>query len=596
MSIRFKILLPMIALAIGGLVLSGLQMWFSTAQNAQAAALVANAMQAGEMAREAREGFDALNDVVAEVTAMTHFVEPESVSKRFGDSVLVVGSRLGDLKRNALSPEMERLADEAAAGFEAWRRDAAVVLGVERAVSVPVADELSRKRSRLKQQFVQATDLAAEDARRGIAEIDARQRFTMRLMLAFALAFGAAASFAAWRLAVSLSRPILALVAGADRLARGDVSVTFEGTDRRDEIGGIARAIAAFRDNVGAAQSAEATAASERQAAEIARRQSESLRATTSEEQARVVTELSNGLERLAKGDLTCRVEGEFSPNYERLKTNFNKSLDVLQEALAAIGEGARELQAGSSEIAGLAADISSRTGAQTASIQEAAAALEEITTTVRATADNAGQARGVVSKTRGEAEKSGAVVRTAVEAIGRIQQSSQQIEKIIGVIDEIAFQTNLLALNAGVEAARAGESGRGFAVVASEVRALAQRSADASKEIKSLISLSSAHVKDGVDLVVSAGSALDRIFAQVSEIDRVVETIAGGAAEQSTGLQSVNKGVSDIDRVNQSNVSIVERTTSACANVADRATELAQAVAMFKVEHEIMTHQRQAA
>ncbi len=245
----------------------------------------------------------------------------------------------------------------------------------------------------------------------------------------------------------------------------------------------------------------------------------------------------------------------------------------------------AEDMQEGSREISGLAGDLAQRTSAQTASIQEAAAALEEITATVKMTADGAGQARQIVSQARTEAEKSGEIVRTAVDAIGRIQKSSQEINTIVDVIDEIAFQTNLLALNAAVEAARAGESGRGFAVVATEVRALASRSAQASKEIRTLISASRAHVEEGVSFVTSAGSTLDRIFTRVVEIDGVITNSANGAREQAAGLQSVNNGVADIDRVTQTNVAMVEQASAASAGLAKRAEELARSVvARFKI------------
>ena len=595
MSIRLKILLSIIGVALAGLAMSGVQMWLGASQRAEIVTIAGHALRAGELAREARDNFDKLDDLVVEVTAMTHIVDPAKVQRRFSTGVVSIVQRLAELKPEAQSPEMERLDALASERFQSWRHDAAVTLGLERADAVPVADELARKREAVKAQLNQTVDLAGEDARRRMAGIDERMRNLTHMTLVFALAFGAVSIVAAWRIAGNLSRPIRALVAGADRLANGDTSVSFEATARRDEIGDIARAVAAFRDNVTAAKAADNAAARERQAAETQRRQSETERVASAGEQARVVDALSEGLERLAHGDLTYRIEAEFGPEYARLKTNFNKSLDALQQALGVISEGARDLQSGSAEIAGLASDLRSRTGSQTASIEEAAASLEQITATVQKTAGNARQARGVVARTREETEKSGAVVRTAVAAIARIEQSSQEIEKIIGVIDEIAFQTSLLALNAGVEAARAGETGRGFAVVATEVRALAQRSANASKEIKGLISTSSAQVKQGVDLVVSAGAALDRIFAQVSEIDDTVDAIAGAASEQATGVQSVNDGVSAIDRMNQANVNMVENTTAACASVAERAEQLVEAVAKFQIGGEA-TQLRRAA
>ena len=596
MSIRLKILLAMILVSLGALALSGVQMWRGAAENAEVAAIAERAIRAGGLAHDAHDTFDGLADYMSEVVAMTHFIEPSVIKTRYDRDVAAVANGLAEMQRQARSPAMAKASADASAHFDAWRRDAAVVLGVETAAHVPVADETARKRNALKSDLDLALALSGRDSLRGIGDLRARRSAEMKWQLALAVALGLAASCVAWMVAGGLARPIRDLVASADRLAKGDVSVTFEATRRRDEIGDIARAVAAFRDNVTSAQAAESAATEHRQSAEASRRHNEAHRAAEGAEQTRVVDALSDGLERLAKGDLTYRITVEFGSAYARLKTDYNKSLDVLQQAVRAISEGASDLQAGSRDIAGLAADLSARTGSQTASIEEAAAALEQITATVRMTADNAGQARSVVSRTRDEAQKSGALARTAVDAIGRIQQSAREMEKIISVIDEIAFQTNLLALNAGVEAARAGESGRGFAVVATEVRALAQRSANASKEIKTLISASSAQVKEGVDLVVSAGSALDRIAAQVGEIDVVVANIAGGAAEQSTGLQAVNNGVSEIDRMNQSNVEIVERTTSACAEAASRAVDLAAAVARFQVTREDATPQRRAA
>jgi methyl-accepting chemotaxis protein len=584
MSIRIKILLPMILLALSGLAQAGFEMWLGAAENAKLNQVAVSAIQAGEAARRANEDFDRLAELLGEVTAMTHFMEPDAIKQRFETGVVSVTEQLKHLRAAALSPKMSETCDAAGAIFALWRAQAAVTLGVERAAELPVADDIRWKSETVKSTLGQAVALAGADARVRLDEIAIEQTSTMRVALGLSGVLAVAILFAAMRFANSLTRPIQALVASADRLARGDVSVTFAATDRRDEIGDIARAVAAFRDNVAAAQGAESQAARERMEAEAERRRSETQRVSSSAEQARVVDALSEGLERLASGDLTYRVAADFGADYARLKTNFNKSLDALSHALGLIGEGARDLRSGSADIADLAADLSSRTGSQTASIEEAAASLEEITATVQKTAGNAAQARGVVARTRDEAEKSGAVVRTAVEAIARIQQSSQEIEKIIGVIDEIAFQTSLLALNAGVEAARAGETGRGFAVVATEVRGLAQRSADASKEIKGLISKSSTQVKEGVDLVVSAGAALDRIFAQVSEIDHTVDAIASAASEQANGVQSVNNGVSAIDRMNQTNADVVERTTSACASVAERAEQLVEAVAKFQI------------
>jgi methyl-accepting chemotaxis protein len=241
-------------------------------------------------------------------------------------------------------------------------------------------------------------------------------------------------------------------------------------------------------------------------------------------------------------------------------------------------------IRSGTKEISTAADDLSRRTEQQAASLEETAAALGEITNTVRKTAAGATHARQAVSTAKSDAEKGGEVVRQAVNAMSGIEKSSQQIGQIIGVIDEIAFQTNLLALNAGVEAARAGDAGRGFAVVASEVRALAQRSADAAKEIKSLISTSTAQVEDGVELVGETGKALERIFSQIAEIDTIVSEIATSAQDQATGLQEVNTAVTQMDQVTQQNAAMVEESTAASHTLSQETEELTRLIGRFQI------------
>jgi methyl-accepting chemotaxis protein len=226
--------------------------------------------------------------------------------------------------------------------------------------------------------------------------------------------------------------------------------------------------------------------------------------------------------------------------------------------------------------------DLSRRTENQAASLEQAAAALGEITSTVRRSSEGAIQAKRAVNSAKTGAEQSGVIVSQAVSAMSEIESSSRQITQIIGVIDEIAFQTNLLALNAGVEAARAGDAGRGFAVVASEVRALAQRSAEAAKEIKGLISESSRQVAAGVDLVGQTGQALKRIVEEVAEINDLVSQIAASAEEQSIGLQEVNTTVVQMDQVTQQNAAMVEQSTAASRQLADETTNLQALIGRF--------------
>jgi methyl-accepting chemotaxis protein len=209
---------------------------------------------------------------------------------------------------------------------------------------------------------------------------------------------------------------------------------------------------------------------------------------------------------------------------------------------------------------------------------------LDEITTSVTHTAQNTGHARSVVASAKTDAEISGDVARQTIAAMGQIEQSSNQIGQIIGVIGEIAFQTNLLALNAGVEAARAGEAGRGFAVVASEVRTLAQRSAEAAKEIKTLISASAGHVEQGVNMVGETGKVLERIVAHIGEINKVVTDIASSAEEQAAGLQSINSAMNLMDQVTQKNAAMVEEVTASSTSLAGETDRLVRLIKQFKV------------
>jgi methyl-accepting chemotaxis protein len=286
---------------------------------------------------------------------------------------------------------------------------------------------------------------------------------------------------------------------------------------------------------------------------------------------------------KLAAGDLVFRITKPFSGDYEKLRNDFNAAMQTLQETIQVIVGSAQGIRSGAGEITQASDDLSRRTEQQAATLEQTAAALDEITATVRKTADGASNARNVVETAKTDAERSGEVVRATVEAMSGIEESSRQISNIISVIDEIAFQTNLLALNAGVEAARAGDSGRGFAVVATEVRALAQRSAAAAKEIKDLINASGKQVDNGVKLVAETGQALTRIVTQVSQLNHLVTDIAASAVEQSTGLHEVNVAMNQMDQVTQQNAAMVEETTAAAHSLSRETTQLTGLVSRFQ-------------
>nr|WP_172690969.1 PAS domain-containing methyl-accepting chemotaxis protein [Agrobacterium radiobacter]ASK49347.1 plasmid partitioning protein RepA [Agrobacterium radiobacter] len=297
------------------------------------------------------------------------------------------------------------------------------------------------------------------------------------------------------------------------------------------------------------------------------------------------VEQLAGCLTSLADGDLAQKIEKPFIPSLERLRTDFNAASDKLKRAMATVADNARAISAGSSEIRTAADELAKRTEQQAASVEETAAALEEITTTVKDSSRRAEEAGQIVARARDHAEHSGQVVRDAIGAMDQIEKSSREISNIIGVIDEIAFQTNLLALNAGVEAARAGEAGKGFAVVAQEVRELAQRSANAAKEIKTLINASGRQVQSGVSLVTKAGSALQEIATQVHDINTNVVAIVEAAREQSNALGEINKAVNSVDQGTQQNAAMVEEQTAASHSLAREAAALFELLEHFRFD-----------
>jgi methyl-accepting chemotaxis protein len=307
----------------------------------------------------------------------------------------------------------------------------------------------------------------------------------------------------------------------------------------------------------------------------------------------RAISEVARGMAALADNDLEYRLNEEFEPAFERLRLDYNTSVNRLQTTMRKVTSSSSIMSTGTDEIAHSSDDMSRRIEQQAASLEQTAAALDEITSTVRRSAECALEAALAASGARSGTERSGAVMSQAAAVMGEIDESSNKISQIIGVIDEIAFQTNLLALNAGVEAARAGESGRGFAVVAQEVRELAQRSAKAAKEIKSLISSSSDQVKRGVKLVGDVAGALEAVTAKVGEIDLVLSEMARSSQEQATGLAEVNIAVNQMDQVTQMNAVMLGKATDAAGRLRLAASEMAALMGAFRVGEEQHDGQR---
>ncbi|WP_418137419.1 methyl-accepting chemotaxis protein [Agrobacterium sp. El2ro-1b] len=381
-----------------------------------------------------------------------------------------------------------------------------------------------------------------------------------------------------------ITTPIARLRARMESLAAGDTASEIDGMDRRDEVGQMAATVQAFRENAIARVRLENETEANRSMSEKDRIEREKQKAQEAADVQFAVNNLATALSRIAEGDVTYRIAQPFVPNLDGIRGDFNRAAEQLQSTLTQVAQNARGIDAGANEIRSAADDLARRTEQQAAAVEETAAALEEITTTVKDSTKRAQEAGHLVGRAKIGAEKSGEVVQKAVSAMEQIATSANEISNIIGVIDEIAFQTNLLALNAGVEAARAGDAGKGFAVVAQEVRELAQRSANAAKEIKNLITTSNGQVQQGVQLVGETGKALELIVTEVQEINRHVAAISESAQEQSSGLQQINTAVNQMDQDTQKNAAMVEESTAASHGLAREASSLNRLIAQFKL------------
>jgi methyl-accepting chemotaxis protein len=429
----------------------------------------------------------------------------------------------------------------------------------------------------------------------------------------------------AFFLARSISSPITALTQSMRQLAAGNFGVALPGLARRDEVGNIARAVDAFK--VKAAEKARRDAAEKAEQDRRAEAERQAALATMADEfqvavgdivraaaagdfsrrvalegktglvlnvgtlinglcdnVAKALQDLVQMLSALAEGDLSERIVSDYQGDFATLKNNANATADQIGQTIADIKQAAEEVTSASAEISGSTTDLSQRTEEQAASLEETSASMEEIAATVKKNAENAQHANASTTKARGIADRSGKVVANAVAAMAQIETSSAKIADIIGVIDEIARQTNLLALNAAVEAARAGDAGRGFAVVAAEVRTLAQRSSQAAKDIKALITNSNGQVAQGVDLVNKTGVALDEIVAAIEDVAALVADIAGASMEQANGIDQVNKALTQMDEVTQRNAALVEENAATAKTLEQLARAMDERVSYFRL------------
>lgn len=449
-------------------------------------------------------------------------------------------------------------------------------------------------------------------------QVVALKAMMTRLSLTLWLVSALVSATLAWWLGGRIVRPISGLAEATRKIASGDTTTHVECASRKDELGDMARALTGFAENLAktekmqaalrkeeenarqaqATQQAEAAEAARIRAeaeeqAEALRRKAEAEQRSALEEreervrreldqQSHIVSVLAGGLAALAEGNLARSLDDSLPGEYEKLRLDFNAAVAQLAQSLGLIERGARSIDSEAQSIVAAGDTLSQDTERNAATLEETAAALNQLTVSVQSAAEGAGSARELATEARSHAESGAHVVEDAVSAMAEIETSAKAISRITTVIDDIAFQTNLLALNAGVEAARAGEAGRGFAVVASEVRALAQRSSDAAKEISDLIASSDSQVHEGVRLVGQTGEALSRIVTSVREIHDRVSGIAASSSEQASGISEINAAVHQLDQATQRSAALFDRTNSSTRAMRQESSNLLNSVSAF--------------
>lgn len=391
---------------------------------------------------------------------------------------------------------------------------------------------------------------------------------TVRTLIIVAVVFCAFGFFAFGLLARSISKPLGQLRDVLVQMVRGAGQIDAALLDRGDEIGMLGQSVTDLKQSI--EEKAERDAADKtREAREVSH----------------VVETLSANIDRLSRGDLSVSIDTAFAGQYETLRSDFNQLTAQLSKIVSALLDASSSIRSGASEISHSSSQLAQRTESQAATLEETSAAMDELNASVSAAAEATKSVAKTVDEATGQADSSSETVKDAVRAMSEIESSSSQIAQIVGVIDDIAFQTNLLALNAGVEAARAGDAGRGFAVVASEVRSLAQRSSESAMEIKTLISASEQQVEKGVELVGSAGTAINVIAERVSHISTMVSELSQRAAEQAENLAEINSGTSQLEQVTQRNAAMAEEATATGQVLDHDAEALSEIVSFFSLD-----------
>ncbi len=596
--------------------------------------IMRRAMADGNTAEAAQTGLTLEALMLARIQVLRFLVTPDDKIATEAQTRMATYERSGkELATKLQDPARRKLAEEASVllstyveAFAEVRKTAGALEALVRKTLPEIGNTFGRVADQLRESQMglnTAPDHYVGSQKSAEEKTDAQVEAIQDTSLEFGLGALVLGMVLAWLIARSITRPVASMTGAMTRLADGDLAVSVPALADRDEIGDMAKAVQVFKENavekVRMDEAEQKRLEAERKAAEAQRAReavigqeiaalidavskgdlssridlagkdgfyktmSEGINRLTDTVQG-AIADIARVLGALAEGDLNQRISKDYHGAFDQLKTDVNATSAKLGEIVGQISEATEAISQASAEVSSGSADLAERTEQQASSLEETAAAMEEMGATVRSNADNATSANQMAISTKGAAEQGGVLAGSAIEAMKRIEQSARKITDIIGVIDEIAFQTNLLALNAAVEAARAGDAGKGFAVVAQEVRILAQRSAQASKEIKALILASDNEVRDGVEMVKKAGAALGGIAEGVNKVAAVIADIATASSEQATALEEINAAVAGLDEMTQKNAALVEETTAAAQAMSGQASDLRQQMAFFKL------------
>lgn len=563
-SIKRKVMLGCTILGVGALVSTALSlggMWRQEGAMVQLNA--ATRLMRDHM--EADMGHDAIRGEVVSIVAaqQTQAIDGGEAIRELQARLREFDDRMGSTMRTTGAPEVlaaRRAADKAFRAYVALGQDIAASAEQGRLPEDAQLQRFQELFSQLEGEMAKISDAVEAHAARTAADANAVAAQAKWISLASLVVLLFLLAWVARLARRDIVAAIIAIAGRVQEMAAGRLDVDMEGEARADEIGNLARAVVELRDHLREAQN------------------------ETTRQADAIVTSIGKGLSELAAGNLSYTIDHPLHGPFEQLRSDFNNALRVLGSALDRMKTTTERLNGVARDIGGAAGDLSDRNASQAASLEETAAAIASLAQRVEGSTAAVSTARTAVDRVGQEINRGGEVIQHAEAAMDRIEHAAQEIGSIVSVIDAITFQTNLLALNAGVEAARAGESGKGFAVVANEVRALAQRSADAAREIRDLITNASGEIGNGVQLVRDAGASLRAITGQMVEINHMMEVVEAGASEQDISLRSIDATSRQIEQITQSNSAVAEQVNEASRSVVGSIEDVVEQLSRFRI------------